>query len=392
MIDSALVHRAVVKRGVAVALAAVLVSASPVAASPGWDVVPLQPGSANLVDVTALSAHDVWAAGFAVNQEIIDGRPYTTFEPQVQHGDGVTWSAVPTAPLGKDVHAQFAGIAAAAPDRIWAVGHVWEPHAQVRSLIEHWNGVTWTRVPADDMPDAGHALSDVAAVGAADVWAVGTFANAENSGPVAQHWDGVRWTRVPLPPGLDGAALEAVAAAGPADVWAAGLAVADQESGRTEPLLLHWDGVAWCRVALPDTADRGSALLDAVTVSRGQVWAVGESTMGGPVDRRPLAFRIDGRRAALEPTPDEQGQLNGVTTVGREVWAVGYHYDEARTAQAYALRRGPDGTWRRAPVPAREGATLFGVTTERASGTLWTSGAMTGTGTGQPEPLVARFR
>jgi hypothetical protein len=105
-----------------------------------------------------------------------------------------------------------------------------------------------------------------------------------------------------------------------------------------------------------------------------------------------LAFRIDGRRAVLEPTPDEQGQLNGVTTVGREVWAVGYYYDESRNAQAYALRRGPDGTWRRAPAPDREGATLFGVTTDRGSGTLWTSGAMTGAETGQPDPLVARLR
>ncbi|WP_158104510.1 hypothetical protein, partial [Amycolatopsis kentuckyensis] len=102
--------------------------------------------------------------------------------------------------------------------------------------------------------------------------------------------------------------------------------------------------------------------------------------------------RVDGRRAVLEPTPDEQGQLNGVTKAGVEVWAVGYHYDEAGKAQAYALRRGIDGTWRRAPVPAREGATLFGVTTEPGSARLWTSGAGDGAEPGLPDPLVARFR
>ena len=375
-------------RSMAAALAVVLVSASPAAARPGdWEVVPVGPGPANLVATAALAADDVWAAGFGIRQEVTDGRPSFSFEPQVRHWNGGAWSAVPTPPLGKGVSGRLEAIAAAAPDQVWAVGDADE--GRDRSLIEHWDGTTWTRVPADDVPDVDQALLGVAAISRTDAWAIGSAGYADHTEPVAQHWDGVRWTRVPLPAGLDDAALSAVAADGPAGVWAAGL-VASGES--TEPLLLRWDGVSWSRVALPPTAGLGQARLNAVTVSRGQVWAVGSSTVGGALNRKPLAFRVDGRGAVLDRTPDEQGQLNGVTTVGRDVWAVGYQYDDSAKPHAYALRGGADGEWRRAPAPEEAGATLFGVTTVPGTRTLWTSGAMDGAEPGLPAPLVARMR
>ncbi|MEV7095312.1 hypothetical protein AB0M80_20970 [Amycolatopsis sp. NPDC051045] len=370
-------------RSVAAALTAAVVSTSPA----GWEAVPVQSGPANLVAMTAPSAHDVWAAGFGIRQEVVDGRPAITFAPQVQHWNGTKWSAVPTPPLGADVVGRFQAIAAAG-GRVWAVGDAWEQRGgRHRSLIEQGNGLTWSRVPADDVADADQTLFGVTAVSATDAWAVGSAAYADHTDPVAQHWDGVRWTRVPLPAGLGDAALSAVAADGPGAVWAVGFAAGD--SGLAEPLLLRWDGIAWSRVALPATTDRGLARLNAVTVSHGQVWAVGSSTVGGAMNRKPLVFRVDSRGAVLEGTPDEQGQLNAVTTVGREAWAVGYQYDEAAKPHAYALRRGPDGDWRRAPVPEGTGATLYGLTA--VAGTLWTAGAMDGAEPGLPGPLVARL-
>jgi hypothetical protein len=134
----------------------------------------------------------------------------------------------------------------------------------------------------------------------------------------------------------------------------------------------------------------GLARLTAVTVADGQVWAVGESTTGGALNRRPLAFRSIARGAVLERTPDEQGQLNAVTTRGREVWS-GYQYDGEGVPHSYALRRGADGRWVRAAAPEAPGATLFGITRVTGTGTLWTTGAMTGTEPGLPAPLAGRF-
>jgi hypothetical protein len=362
--------------------------AATLAVTPSWEVVPLTPEPGNLVATTALSAHDVWTAGFTLDQEIVDGRPQVTFQPQVWHWDGKAWSRVPVPPLPGGRTGRLNAIAASAPGRIWAVGDSWLS-GRTDSLIERWDGKAWSPVPADDDPGlAQHQLYGVAAIGESDAWAVGSTADGEHTRPIAQHWDGVRWARVPLPPGLADGDLATVAENGPADVWAAGT-VADGDG--VAPLVLHWNGVAWRRIALPSTAGLGLARVQALTVSDGQVWAVGESTTGGALNRKPLVFRLTPWGAAIERTPDERGQLNAVTTVGRDAWAVGYQYDEAGGTHAYALRRGIDGRWRRAAVPDASGATLYGLTRVPGTGTLWTTGARDGAQTDVPTPLVARF-
>jgi hypothetical protein len=377
--------------GTVAALAAVVALAGRADATPGgWEISPTGPEPANLVSVTATAADDLWTAGFSIRREVSEeGNAVVFFQPQARHWDGTAWSEVATAPLGKGVSGQFQAIAASATDQVWAVGGSWQDGN--RSLIERWDGTAWSQVPADDVPDADNVLLGVAAVGATDAWAVGS-ASRDRVEPVAQHWDGVRWTRVPLPADLGSATLSAVTAGGPADVWAAGYLTGDPVSGHpSEPLVLHWDGVSWSRVALPSTIGMGMARVNALTTARGQVWAVGSSTIGGAANRRPLAFRVDRRGAVVERTPDEQGQLNGVTVVGHEVWAVGYQYDEAGKPHSYALRRAPGGTWQRAPAPEAVGGTLFGVTAVPGTGTPWTTGAMDGAEPGLPVPLVARL-
>lgn len=361
--------------------------AATLAVTPGWEVVPVTAEPGNLVATTALSAHDVWAAGFTVDQKVVDDRPVVTLQPQTWHWNGRAWARVPVPPLPDGRSGRLNAIAAAAPGRVWAVGDVWLP-GRTASLIERWDGKTWSPEPADDDPGASQHLYGVAATGESDAWAVGTADDGEHSRPIARHWDGVRWTRVALPADLVDADLATVAASGPADVWAAGTIAADEG---VAPLVLHWDGVAWRRIALPSTAALGSARVTALTVSDGQVWAVGNSTTGGVYERKPLALRLTARGAVLERTPDEQGQLNAVTTVGREVWAVGYRYDDAGQIHAYALRRGIDGRWRQAPAPDAAGATLYGITRVPGTGKLWTTGAMAGPSPDLPTPLVARF-
>jgi hypothetical protein len=247
-------------------------------------------------------------------------------------------------------------------------------------------------VPADTVPDAQQSLYGVASISRTDAWAVGSDSYPDRTDPMVQHWNGVTWTRVALPAGLVDAALNAVEANGPDDVWAAGFLTGDAVTGQpSEPLVLHWNGLCWSRIALPSTADLGLARLNGITVSGGQVWAVGESTIGGATNRKPLAFRVTASGAIRQDTPDEQGQLNGVTIAGAEVWAVGYRYEDGLPL-SYALRRRSDGVWERAAAPEAPGATLFDVTTVPRTQTLWTAGAMDGVAPGLPAPLLARGR
>ncbi|OLF16185.1 hypothetical protein BU204_17570 [Actinophytocola xanthii] len=80
-------------------------------------------------------------------------------------------------------------------------------------------------------------------------------------------------------------------------------------------------------------------------------WAVGSSTTGGAVNRRPLAFRLGTRTGTLEPTPAEHGQLDGVAVVRGEVWAVGHRFADAAP---YGLRRRADAGCPCRHRPSRE--------------------------------------
>src|SRR5207237_799301 len=55
------------------------------------------------------------------------------------------------APNGRDQETQneLTGVAAVAPDDVWAVGSATDFHPGGTPLIVHWNGTRWTRVPND---------------------------------------------------------------------------------------------------------------------------------------------------------------------------------------------------------------------------------------------------
>jgi hypothetical protein len=64
------------------------------------------------------------------------------------------------------------------------------------------------------------------------------------AGPLVLHWNGTTWARMAAPsPGRFGS-LNAVSADSPADAWAVGL---DSATGAGHTLILHWDGTRWLR-------------------------------------------------------------------------------------------------------------------------------------------------
>ncbi|SEL61238.1 hypothetical protein [Streptacidiphilus jiangxiensis] len=114
----------------------------------GWHAVALPHGSdvANLVSVTATSAHDVWAVGYS-----------TRDQPRVLHYDGRTWTQV--AKLGfHGLYGEVGGVAAHGPNDVWAVGRVLTgEHDRGHALVLHWDGHAWHQVTAPR--DAGPLAS-----------------------------------------------------------------------------------------------------------------------------------------------------------------------------------------------------------------------------------------
>lgn len=91
--------------------------------------------------------------------------------------------------------------------------------------------------------DCHTTLSDVDAVNASDVWAVGsTYLPLSGYRPATYHWDGHTWQTVASHSPSNEARLDVVSAAAPDDVCIVG----ESDSGQpNEPVILHWDGTAW---------------------------------------------------------------------------------------------------------------------------------------------------
>src|SRR5262245_40913387 len=68
--------------------------------------------------------------------------------------------------------ASLSKLAVVSQDDVWAVGNKTVGAGQ-QTLIEHWDGVSWSIVPSPNGPFGTNYLVGVAAVTANDVWAVG---------------------------------------------------------------------------------------------------------------------------------------------------------------------------------------------------------------------------
>jgi len=272
------------------------------------------PLDSSLFGIAAVSARNVWAVGGPRVME-----PYRSL---VEHWDGTKWSIVRSASFP----GTLSGVAAAGPANIWAVGTLGFPGP---GLIEHFDGHTWT---ATNLPFNGW-LRSVTAIAPNNVWAVGLRWAANNAeSPLTMHFNGHAWAVVANPrllPGRndDQAWLVSVSGAA-ANVWAVGWYGSVALGLRPRTLIEHWDGHQWTVVRSPNpgTDPNGNALWGVVTVSPHDVWAVG--SVGGVLDAfpttKPLIVHWNGSAWSRVAAPGT-GQLlaaaaepsgTGVTAVG----------------------------------------------------------------------------
>ena len=188
-----------------------------------WNVIPSPnngTGINQLNAISVISASDIWAVGFYYNPSLS--------QTLIEHWNGTAWSIIPSpSPSLKGENALNA-VAAVSTSNVWAVG-VYNSNADggVVTLIEEWNGGSWSVVPS---PNAGsypisNYLQGVAVVSANEVWAVGYEGNLSDVPTVKtliEQWNGSSWSIVTSPsPGagenrLYGAAVLA------STVWAVG--------------------------------------------------------------------------------------------------------------------------------------------------------------------------
>jgi hypothetical protein len=80
-----------------------------------------------------------------------------------------------------------------------AVGSYTNSKGVTRTLIESWNGTSWSQVPAPALGGTDY-LDGVSCVSAAACVAVGDYTNSKDvNRPLAESWNGTSWSVVPSP-------------------------------------------------------------------------------------------------------------------------------------------------------------------------------------------------
>lgn len=364
-------------------LAAVLVAAAGLIAFPGtaaasvtWtSVPPAGPGDENhLVSVTVLSPSDAWAAGWSTFDDEVGGL--------IEHWDGASWQQVPSPNPGTDLETDILGIRAVSATDIWAVGRYLVSDGAYRSLILHWDGSSWRQLPSPNPAGTGqgddNSLYAVTASSSSSAWAVGQAAAFGSvSKTLVLHWNGTSWKRVPSPsPGSAGNKLGSVAASA-SRAWAVGSA---DSRGTQKTLVLRWNGTAWKHVTSPSPGSSANSLEAVRSSSASSAWAVGSySSHAHGARARTLALHWNGSRWKRVATPDpggsgQQNELSGLAVISSaNAWATGSYRNG--TAFRTLILHWNGTAWKHVTSPNPGGSGRLGGAGASSSDSIWTVGS-----------------
>ncbi len=274
-----------------------------------WHVVPNAVPDATLFDVSADGPHDVLAVG-----KVESGVPF------FQRWNGVTWRREPAAFPHAFESADLDAVIALSPTNAWADGS-WLANDVVHPLVEHWDGVRW-RVISSPTRSQGAGLASITGV-AGNLWAAGHGAGDDGvNRTLIEHWDGTSWSVVPSEdpsPRFD--TLNAIQLVDSRHIYAAGWSLGVFQHN----LLEHWDGTRFVA-----GGSRGSGRYDShgfglAGTDIQHVYEVGDARLRTR-EQRTLVMRRAvpwQRMTSANPDPEQDILYDVSAAPGGSVWAVG---------------------------------------------------------------------
>ena len=359
---------------------------------PRWSIVKSpnngSPGTNQLFATTCASASDCWAVGYS---DI--GNGYSTL---IERWNGSGWAIV-SSPNNSGNNILY-GVTCTSTLDCWAVGTYFDDDLFQRTLIEHWNGDAWNIVSS---PNRGlssppiDVLVGVACISTSECWAAGSNDNRNGVGQtLVERWDGTSWTIVDSPNASGSNSFQAVTCASPSqpeECWAVGETVTAK--GMAQTLVEEWDGAAWSLVSSPNSGNYDD-LLGVTCASEGDCWAIGYYS--GVTNNQTLIEHWDGSLWTIVSSSNtstmQDNYLTAVACVSAsDCWAAGYYAKGSSVFQT--LTEQWDGSlWTIVSSPNPSGAQdseLLGVTCSSPA-QCWTAGHYAGSG--PPQTLVERWQ
>jgi hypothetical protein len=260
-----------------------------------------------------------WAVGYYVSG---------TFQQRtlIQHFDGTSWSVTPSPSPGALQNILF-GVAAISDAEVWAVGGEQDRNGLWHTLTERWNGSDWTVVDAVDAGSNGNQFYAVKAIAANNVFAVGQQAGAAfPNGALVERWDGQAWTVVSSPADGSASALPLGVTATPSSVTLVG-----QQETDTAPYTTYVAAGKPGHPSIQTTPNVGvgeNDLFAAATANDGSTWTVGWNIDTTTGNHDPLILKgVNGLWSVVSSpslAPGSDSGLAAITAIpGGGLWAVG---------------------------------------------------------------------
>jgi hypothetical protein len=283
-----------------------------------------------LLGVSELPSGSTWAAGYYLDANWVN-------QTLVEHYDGSQWTEIPSPSPGAGGNIFF-GIAAISDSDVWAVGVQFGGNGVVHPLTEHWNGTSWSVVPAVDPNGGGNTLYAVRAVSGTSVYAVGQTGTAFPSQALAEHWNGTTWSQVSAPAD----ATESLTTLGVTGSDAALTLVGDRENG-TAPYTTEVAAGAPSSLSLVSSPNSGTGendLFGAATAADASTYAVGWSVDPSTLSHNSLIEHGVNGQWSIDTTPNPGTGDNGfagITAIpGGGLWAVGVFSASGNTSTLIA--------------------------------------------------------
>lgn len=338
-----------------------------------WRVVPSPGrGAAGLSAVAATSGKDAWAVG---SHETGSGS-----RTLIEHWNGTRWKVVPSpnpaaGNFGTDT---LTSVVAITKNDAWAFGFYEKVTTSFRTLVEHWNGSSWSVVPSPNSGRGENVLAAAAVVTRSDIWAVGYRNGPGPRRTLVERWNGGKWRIVPSPspgPANGDSFLFSVAAVSARQAWAVGT----QPTSFSQTLAIRWNGARWLttKTANPGQGDR--FLQGVAAPSARFALAVGSDLNGSRT--RALAERWTGRAWTVVRSASPDADYNSLHAIAArnssEAWAVGSRRATPGARFATLVERWNGHAWTqvRAPSPGRGDDMLSGVAAVPKNGGFWAVGS-----------------
>ena len=264
--------------------------------------------------------------------------------------NGAFWATVTTANPPGATASRLSGVKCAAVTSCIAVGSS-DTATTTKTLIERWNGTTWSIVTSPNPTGATSSrLNSVACPVTTSCFAVGNSQTTTTSRTLIERWNGTAWSIVTSPnPTVGTPVLSSVGCSGPSLCFAVG-------SKKTHTLVEKWNGTTWSIVTSPNPVGAQSTRLNGVNcTSTTECLAVGQS------DYRSMAQRWNGSAWSIQPDPvgSSRSQLDGVACPSTtSCLAVGSYVPPGATSTRRTLVERWNGTtWAIVATPNPAGST-----------------------------------